>query len=183
SLKWSDVLRATSGTLRPEGVAKFNKWIADGVQSDVPMDQFARELLTSTGSVFENPAASFWRTSRDPLDATETVSQLFLGIRIQCAKCHNHPFERWTQDSYYGIGAAFARVGRKKSPSTGDEIIFTSDSGEVKQPRTGETMKVHLLLQGDVEVDPSQDRREVFVDWLTSPDNPFFARSLVNRMW
>ena len=183
TLKWADVLRSNSGKLKPTGVAKFNRWIYDGVLHDQPMDQFAMELLTATGSVFENPAASYWRSSRDPSDATETTAQLFLGVRIQCAKCHNHPFERWTQDNYYGIGAAFARIGRKKSPDGDDEVIFVQDSGEVQQPRTGQTMKVHLLLQGDVDVPADQDRRKVFAEWLVSADNPFFAKSLVNRVW
>lgn len=183
SLRWADVLRNNSGKLQPAGVAKFSRWIYEGVLEDQPMDEFARELLTATGSVFVNPAANYWRASREPTDATETTAQLFLGIRIQCAKCHNHPFERWTQDNYYGIGAAFARVGRKKSPATDDEIIFVQDTGEVTQPRTGETMPVHLLLEGDVQVPPETDRREVFADWLTAPDNPFFGRAVVNRVW
>ncbi|MEZ6067122.1 MAG: DUF1549 and DUF1553 domain-containing protein [Planctomycetaceae bacterium] len=182
-LKWSDVLRANSGALKPEGVAKFNLWVRDSVDRDQPMDEFARELLTATGSVFENPAANYWRASRDPNDATETTAQLFLGIRIQCAKCHNHPFERWTQDNYYGIGAAFARVGRKTTGNKMDELIFVKRDGEVTQPRTGKTMPVHLLLQGDVEVTPEKDRRAVFAEWLTADDNPFFARSIANRIW
>ncbi|MEZ6050520.1 MAG: DUF1553 domain-containing protein [Planctomycetaceae bacterium] len=182
-LRWADVLRTTSGKLKPEGVAKFNRWIYEGVLHDVPMDEFARELLTASGSVFENPAANYWRASRDPNDATETTAQLFLGVRIQCAKCHNHPFERWTQDNYYGIGAAFTRVGRKEGPRPDDEIIFNQNSGENKQPRTGETMKVHLLLRGDVDVPSEEDRREVFADWLTSDNNPFFAKAVVNRVW
>lgn len=182
-LRWADVLRTTSGKLKPDGVAKFNRWIYEGVLNDTPMDQFAYELLTASGSVFENPAANYWRASRDPNDATETTAQLFLGIRIQCAKCHNHPFERWTQDNYYGIGAAFTRVGRKEGPRPDDEIIFNQNSGENKQPRTGETMKVHLLLQGDVDVPTEDDRREVFAEWLTSPNNPFFAKAVVNRVW
>jgi hypothetical protein len=183
SLKWADVLRVNTGNIKAPGVAKFNRWLYDSVYTDQPMDEFARELLTASGSVYENPAANYWRASRDPTDATETTAQLFLGIRIQCAKCHNHPFERWTQDNYYGIGAAFARVGRKAVPAIDDEVIFTKPDGEVKQPRTGETMKVHLLLEGDVDVAAEVDRRTVFADWLTQPDNPFFARSLVNRMW
>ncbi len=182
-LRWADVLRTTSGKLKPEGVAKFNRWIYEGVLHDLPMDEFARELLTASGSVFENPAANYWRASRDPNDATETTAQLFLGIRIQCAKCHNHPFERWTQDNYYGIGAAFTRVGRKAGPRPEDEVIFNQNSGENKQPRTGETMKVHLLLTGDVDVPSEADRREVFAEWLTADDNPFFARAVVNRIW
>jgi hypothetical protein len=131
----------------------------------------------------KNPAANYWRASRDPQDATETTAQLFLGIRIQCAKCHNHPFERWTQDNYYGIGAAFARIGRKVGPDPDEEVVFVSTAGEVTQPRTGKQMKPHLLLTGDVDVPANKDRREVFAEWLTMPTNPFFARSAVNRIW
>ena len=106
-----------------------------------------------------------------------------MGIRIQCAKCHNHPFEKWSQDNYYGIAAAFTRVGRKKNAVTNDEVVFVSDSGEIKQPRTGQTMKVHLLLKGDVDVPADQDRRVVFADWLANAENPFFAKAAVNRIW
>lgn len=183
SLKWCDVLRSNSKKIKLAGVHKFRRYVFETMRDDRPLDVFAKELLTANGSVFENPAANYWRASRDPLDATETTAQLFLGVRIQCAKCHNHPFERWTQDNYYGIAAAFARVGRKNSVDADEEVIFTAASGEVTQPRTGQTMKVHLLLKGDVDVPADQDRRAVFADWLTGADNPFFAKSIVNRMW
>lgn len=183
ALKWADILRSNSKKLNGTGVHKFRMWIYEGLRNDKPFDQFARELLTAKGSVYENPAANYWRASRDPLDATETTAQLFLGIRIQCAKCHNHPFERWTQDSYYGIGAAFARIGRKPTADPTEEIIFVAEGGEVTQPRTGQVMKTHLLLKGDVDVPAGQDRREVFAEWLTAADNPFFARAAVNRVW
>ncbi|MCH8828180.1 MAG: DUF1553 domain-containing protein [Planctomycetes bacterium] len=183
TMKWADILRSNSKKLKAVGVHKFRQWIYDGVRSDKPLDVFARELITARGSVYENPAANYWRASRDPNDATETTAQLFLGIRIQCAKCHNHPFERWSQDNYYGIAAAFVRVGRKKGAAADDEIIYVKSSGEIKQPRTGKTMKVHLLLTGDVEEQPGKYRREVFAEWLTSPKNPFFARTCVNRIW
>jgi hypothetical protein len=183
TLKWSDVLRANSKKLKATGVHKFNRWLFESVRTDKPLDQLAQELLTARGSTNINPAANYWRASRDPLDATETTAQLFLGIRIQCAKCHNHPFERWSQDNYYGIAAAFARIGRKNGAGVEEEIIFTQNSGEVKQPRTGQTMKVHLLLKGDVDVPAEEDRREVFADWLTSEENPFFAKATVNRIW
>jgi hypothetical protein len=183
TLKWGDILRSNSKKLKVVGVHKFRRWIYDSVQNDKPVDQFARELLTARGSVYENPAANYWRASRDPLDATETTAQLFLGIRIQCAKCHNHPFERWTQDNYYGIAAAFTRVGRKTTADKDEEVIFVTTKGETKQPRTGQTMKVHLLLKGDVDVPVDQDRRAVFAKWLTAPDNPFFAKASVNRIW
>ncbi|HET6327599.1 MAG TPA: DUF1553 domain-containing protein [Planctomycetaceae bacterium] len=184
TLKWCDVLRANSKKLEPAGVRKFRRWVYESVLADKPVDQMARELLTSQGSVFENPAANYWRASRDPQDATETTAQLFLGIRIQCAKCHNHPFERWSQDNYYGIAAAFARVGRRPGGNAKEEeVVFRENAGEIQQPRTGQTMKVHLLLKGDVDVPNDEDRRAVFAHWLTAPDNPFFARTCVNRIW
>lgn len=183
SLKWADVLRSNSKKLKTAGVHKFREWIYESIRTDKPLDQFARELITANGSVFENPPANFWRASRDPQDATETTAQLFLGVRIQCAKCHNHPFERWTQDNYYGIAAAFARVGRKNSVDADEEVIFTQAGGEVTQPRTNKQMKVHLLLKGDVDVPADQDRRVVFAQWLTSAENPFFSKSVVNRIW
>jgi len=182
-LKWGDILRSNSKKLKTAGVYKFRRWLYDSVLNDQPLNEFAHQLLTAKGSVFENPAANFWRASRDPNDATETTAQLFLGIRIQCAKCHNHPFERWSQDNYYGIAAAFTRIGRKNGATAEEEIIFSTNSGEIKQPRTGQTMKVHLLLSGDVDVPATEDRRKVFADWLTGPENPFFARASVNRIW
>ncbi len=183
TLKWSDILRSNSKKVTATGVHKFQRWIQDSIHTDKGLNQFASELLTASGSVFENPAANYWRASRDPLDATETTAQLFLGIRIQCAKCHNHPFERWSQDNYYGIAAAFTRIGRQKGATTDEEIIHVTRSGDVTQPRTGQTMKVHLLLKGDIDVPAEQDRRKVFADWLTAADNPFFARACVNRIW
>ena len=183
TLKWSDILRSNSKKLTSTGVHKFQRWVYDGIRTDMGLDKLAHELLTASGSVFENPAASYWRASRDPNDATETTAQLFLGIRIQCAKCHNHPFEKWSQDNYYGIAAAFTRIGRQQGAKPDEEIIHVTRSGEMKQPRTGQTMKVHLLLKGDVDVPADQDRRQVFADWLVSAENPFFAKASVNRIW
>lgn len=183
TLKWSDVLRSKSQKLQSTGVQKFHRWIYDSIYHDKPLNQFASELLTAKGSVFENPAASYWRISRDPNDSVETTAQLFLGIRMQCAKCHNHPFERWSQDNYYGVAAAFARIGRKTGPRSDEEIIFVKSSGEIQQPRTKQTMPVHLLLEGEVKVPNEQDRRVVFAEWLTRKDNPFFSKASVNRIW
>ena len=183
TLKWSDILRSNSKKITAVGTQKFRRWVYDSIRTDKPFDQFARELLTASGSVFENPAANYWRASRDPNDAVETTAQLFLGIRIQCAKCHNHPFERWSQDNYYGIAAAFTRLARQKGDTAEEEIIYPMATGEITQPRTGKQMKVHLLLKGDVDDAVGQDRREVFANWLTSAENPFFARSAVNRIW
>jgi hypothetical protein len=183
SMKWSDLLRSNSKRITKTGVHKFRRWLFDVVKNDVPLDQFAKELLTATGSTQQNAAAAYWKASRDEIDATETTAQLFLGIRIQCAKCHNHPFEKWTQDDYYGTAAAFIRVGRKETGLPDDEMIFVKAGGEVTQPRTGKQMKVRLLMEGDVDVPADQDRRVVFANWLTNNSNPFFAKSLSNRIW
>ncbi|MFO0978137.1 MAG: DUF1549 and DUF1553 domain-containing protein [Planctomycetaceae bacterium] len=183
SMKWSDLLRCNSKKLTKSGVHKFRRWLYDVVKNDMPLDQFARELLTATGSTQQNPAAAYWKAARDEIDATETTAQLFMGVRIQCAKCHNHPFEKWTQDDYYGTAAAFNRVGRKETGLPDDEMIFVKAGGEVTQPRTGKQMKVRLLLEGDVDVPNDQDRRVVFANWLTNNSNPFFAKSLSNRIW
>ena len=183
SMKWADLLRCNSRRLSSPGVHKFRRWLYEAVMNDMPLNEFADELLTAQGSTQLNPAANYWRSSRDELDATETTAQLFLGIRMQCAKCHNHPFEKWTQDDYYGMAAAFNRVGRKAGKLPGDELIFVKSSGEVKQPRTGEVMKVRLLLKGSIDVPDLADRRVAFAQWLVDDGNPFFAKSLANRIW
>lgn len=183
SLKWADLLRCNSRRMGQAGVHKFRRWLYEVVRDDMPMDEFVDRLLTATGSMQHNPAAWYWSASRDEIDATESTAQLFLGIRIQCARCHNHPFEKWTQDDYYGIAAAFKRVGYRPTGLPDDDYVFVRRDGEVTQPRTGETMKVRLLLQGDVDVPADQDRRAVFADWLTNESNPFFAPSLANRVW
>ncbi len=150
----------------------------------MPMDRFVRELLTAEGSTFKNPAANYYRISRDPENAVETTAQLFLGVRIQCAKCHNHPFERWTQDDYYGFAAFFSQIGRKKGNLPDEEVVYVSGSGDVRQPRTGQKM-TPKALGGPAFDDSAQqpDRRARLASWLSGPENPFFARSLVNRIW
>ena len=147
----------------------------------MPMDQFVRELFTADGSTCENPAANYYRISRDPENSVETTAQLFLGVRIQCAKCHNHPFEQWTQDDYYGFAAFFSQVQHKKGNLPDEEVIYRG-AGDVRQPRTGQVMKPKAL-GGPVLEDPKSDRRVRLASWLTDQKNPFFAKSLVNRIW
>ncbi|MBC8356200.1 MAG: DUF1553 domain-containing protein [Planctomycetes bacterium] len=181
--KWSDLLRVKSSKLSTSGVHKFHRWMVRAVRENRPYDRIATELLTARGSTFSNPPASFYRAIADPNDCAESVSQLFLGIRIQCARCHNHPFDQWSQDNYYGIGAFFSRVQRKPVGTGDDVFVWLDRSSEATQPRTGKQLKPWLPLEGDVEVAAGEDRRELFADWLTSPDNPFFARVAVNRIW
>ncbi|MBA61669.1 MAG: hypothetical protein CMJ76_04820 [Planctomycetaceae bacterium] len=183
ALKWGDLLRLTSGQVTNEGVYKYYRWVERSFRDNQPYDEFATELLTATGSTFSNPAANFYRTSKDMNDCVETISQVFLGARLQCAKCHNHPFERWTQDNYYGMAAFFNRVQRANTKRTNEMFIYVSQSGEVTQPRTQQQMKPWVPGQGDIENPNEFDRRLDFASWLTQPDNPFFAKIEVNRIW
>jgi hypothetical protein len=183
ALKFADVLRANGRLIEPKGANVYTRWIRSNLERNTPMDRFVRDLLTAEGSAFSNPAANYYRVSRDPENSVETTAQLFLGVRIQCAKCHNHPFERWTQDDYYGFAAFFSGVKRKPATLPEDEIVFASGGGTVTQPRSGKAMKPKAL-GGPVYDDPNvRDRRAQLASWLTAPDNPFFARSLVNRVW
>ncbi|WP_406695200.1 DUF1549 domain-containing protein [Singulisphaera sp. Ch08] len=183
TLKFADILRSNGRLIQSKGTFGFNRWIRSHLEKNTPMDQFVRELLTADGSAFKNPPANYYRISRDPENLTETTAQLFLGVRIQCAKCHNHVFEKWTQDDYYGFAAFFARVRQKKGALPEDEVVFSAKDGEVRQPRTGQVMKPKVL-GGPVLDDPAvPDRRQALATWLTGPANPFFAKSLVNRVW
>ncbi|MCH7728513.1 MAG: DUF1553 domain-containing protein, partial [Planctomycetes bacterium] len=183
ALKWGDLLRIRNAKVSNSGVHKFHRWLVAVFRDNMPYDQFARELLTADGSTFVNPPANYFRTAAETNDCTETTSQLFLGIRIQCAKCHNHPFERWTQDNYYGMAAFFNRVQRKKTGRPDEVFVYFGRSGEVIQPRTGKQMKPWLPLSGEIDPPAESDRREMFVDWLVKPDNPFFAKVEANRIW
>jgi hypothetical protein len=183
AMKWADLLRVRKAKVSEPGVFKFQRWLEQAVRENIPYDQFAKQLLTASGSTLTNPAANFYRTAADVNDCTETASQLFLGARMQCAKCHNHPFERWTQDNYYGIAAFFTRVQRKKTAVDEDLVIWAARSGEITQPRTGKTMKPWAPQKGELDLPGGDDRREAFAAWLTNPDNPYFARVEVNRLW
>jgi hypothetical protein len=183
ALKFADVLRSNGRLIQTKGAYVFHRWIRECLERDLPMDQLVRQLLTSDGSTYKSPATNYYRISRDPESAVETTAQLFLGVRIQCAKCHNHPFERWTQDDYYGFAAFFAQIARKKGNLPDEEVVYASGSGDVRQPRTGRTMKPKALGGPVFDDKAAPDRRVRLAAWLSSPDNPFFARSLVNRIW
>jgi hypothetical protein len=183
ALKWGDLLRLTSTQVGNGGVFKYHRWIERAFADNMPYDQFARELLSSSGSTLAHPTANFYRTSTDTQDSVESISQLFLGARVQCAKCHNHPFEKWTQDNYFGLAAFFNRVQRKKTPRGDETLIYVAQSGEVTQPRTGKQMKPWLPEKGEVDAPQTGDRRQPFIDWLTSKDNALFAKVEANRIW
>jgi hypothetical protein len=194
ALKWSDVLRNEEKVLDARGVDAFHGWIRESIASGKPIDQFVRELVRATGSTYENPAANYYRANRDASTRAETTARLFLGIRLQCAKCHNHPFDRWTQDDYYSWSAIFARIDYEilqndrrdkldKNEFVGEQIVKVMDWGGVTHPTTGELVSAKLL--GDYVLGPGsyQDRLTPLATWLTSPDNKAFARAQVNFVW
>ncbi len=191
TLKWSDVFRSSRRAIQVKGVYVFQHWLREHIERNTPFDEVVRELLTADGSTSANPAANFYRIARDPQNLAETTAQLFFGVRMQCAKCHNHPFERWTQDDYYSLAAFFARVHQKKDTDepaapmqTPDaEVIYSDRGGEVTQPRSGRVMPPKFMGGPVAAVPPGKDRREVLAAWLTSAKNPFFARSVANRVW
>lgn len=184
ALKWADILRSTRKTLAVRGAYNYRLYLARAFADNRPFDKVVAELLTGSGDPAMNPAANYYRVARNPQDCAETTAQLFLGVRMQCAKCHNHPFERWTQDDYYGFAAFFARVKQKKpDPKDEREIIFAGDNGEVNHLRTGAVMPPKAPGTAPFQVGADEDRRDYLAKWLTSPENPFFAKSVVNRMW
>jgi hypothetical protein len=192
ALKWADVLRSSRKTIQVKGSYGFQAWLRGHFQKNTPWDKVVQELITANGNSYTNPPANYYRIAKDPQSLAETTAQLFLGVRMQCAKCHNHPFERWSQDDYYGMAAWFARVKTKPAPVLGTpvaknpgaaEVIFATRDGEVTQPRTQKTMKPRYIGTGDADVKPTEDRRSVLAVWLTSGDNAFFSKSVVNRVW
>ena len=194
ALKWSDLLRNEEKVLDAKGVANFHHWIRQGIADGKPLDRFARELITARGSTYSNPAANFYRANRDAVTRAEAAAQLFLGVRLQCAKCHNHPFDRWTQQDYYRWAGFFARVqykileNRRRDENDGHEfdgeqVVWMAPAGEVRDPRTDQPMEPCYLGEPTPDFQPDQDRLEELADWLTSPDNPFFAKAQANRVW
>ena len=183
ALKWGDLLKMTQKSLGDQGVFKYHRWVESAFRQNMPYDQFAANLLTSSGSTFANPEANFFKAASDVNESVETVSQVFLGARLQCAKCHNHPFERWTQDNYYGLAAFFNRVQQRKTQRPGETQIFTVQEGEVTQPRTGQVMQPWVPGGSHFEQDDTRDRRRTFANWLVDRGNPYFAKVEVNRIW
>ncbi len=183
TLKLCDLLRVNSLFLSEEGADRYYRWIHDKAQAGVPYDRFVRELLTGRGPNYHSGPANYYRVSDSPEELAETTSQTFLGIRLQCAKCHNHPFERWTQNDYYSFAAFFARVGRKGGPEFGEDQVYVRTTGEVTHPKTKKPMAPQYLGSPAPAIPGDEDRRAVLADWLTSRGNRQFARVVVNRIW
>lgn len=183
SYKWSDLLLVNSERLRPAAMWSYYNWIRNNVAASTPWDHFVRELVTARGSTLENGAANFYALHEDPPNMAETTSQAFLGMSINCAKCHNHPMEKWTNDEYFGFANLFARVRSKTGSGDGEKIIFVASEGNINQPLTGRPQKPKPLDGHALSIDDPNDRRSALADWLTSRDNTYFARAIVNRVW
>jgi hypothetical protein len=194
ALKWADLLRIERQALGHKRAYGYYKWVREGIARNKPLDQFAREVVTAEGPLGEVGPAAFYKAVTKPGEAASTLSQVFLGVRIACAECHHHPFDRWSQSDYYGMTAFFAPVAVRGGPR--DEVLLASGAAEAKNPRTGEISHAHALGQTPPSPTPpltggggagvggaKGDPRPALADWMTAPDNPFFARNLANRMW
>ncbi len=194
ALKWADVLRTEEKVLDTKGVEVFHAWIRDSIAAARPLDEFVRDLVTGTGSTFENPPANFFRSQRDPSTRGETTARLFLGTRLQCAKCHNHPFDRWTQDDYYGWSSIFSQIkyeigdAKRKdkldnNEFAGDQIVLVAKQDEVRNPNSGDVVTPKLLGDREFSSDDLQDRLQHLATWLTSRENELFVKSQTNFIW
>ncbi len=196
--KWADLLQVNPKFLGKEGAQGLRDWIRGQIAANTPYDRFARDILTATGSNREHPAAAYFKTLRDPALTMENTTHLFLGVRFNCNKCHDHPFERWTQDQYYETAAFFAQVALEKDPESKDrtiggsavegakplwEVVKDAATGEIKHERTGKDVPPKFPFECRFDAPAGASRRQQLAAWLTSPDNPYFARSYVNRLW
>ncbi len=194
ALKWADLLRIEEKTLDRKGVHNFHAWIRRSIADGKPLDQFARELIAARGSTYTEPAANYYRAMRDPATRGESTAQVFLGVRLQCAKCHNHPFDRWTQDNYYGWANLFARVDykiienqrRDRNDShefDGEQVVYMRREGDFPDPRSGSPQPPRFLSTAAAGPAPDADRLVELANWIASPSNERFAQTQVNRIW
>jgi hypothetical protein len=183
AMKWADLLMIKSkNEVSYKAAYLYYNWLINQIASNTPIDKIVREMLSATGGTFQNPATNFYQVEQDRLKMSENVAQVFMGIRTQCAQCHNHPFDRWTMDDYYGFAAFFAQVGRKQSEDYRQILVFNGGGGEVNHPVGGRVVKPKFL--GGTEPESAgKDRRALLAEWITSNDNPFFAKSVANRIW
>jgi hypothetical protein len=186
--RWSDVFLVNSAYLRPEAVKRYYQWLRGEVERNTPWDQLVRNVLTARGGSLEEGATNFFAVHQEPESMAENVSQAFMGLSINCAKCHNHPLEKWTNDQYYAFANLFARVrakgwGGDVRSGDGKRTLYNAPMGEVLQPRTGRVLPAAPLDGAPVTPEETRDRREILADWMTAPSNPYFTRTIANRIW
>ncbi len=184
TLKWGDLLQNNRKYLGEKGAFEFREWIREAIAQNRPYDRMVREMLTARGSSYDNPAANFYRVTRDPKPTMEKTTQVFLGVRMVCAQCHDHPFERWTQNQYYEMSAFFSAVGLRPGYEVGEEIVYNQRQDfDMKHPKDGRVMSPKFIVGQASRPVPPDGRTTAYAEWLTARDNPFFAKSTVNRVW
>ncbi len=182
SMRWADLLRADQLTITPQGAVAMTRWLRKLIAGNRPYDQFASEVLTAQGSTQAEGPAAFYKAFDTPETVSRSISQLFLGVRIACAQCHHHPSEKWAQEDYFGLAGFFTGVTRKPLAAGGERILSRGGT-ELAHPRTAAMIPTHALGASPADFSLVSDRRRVLADWMTSPDNPFFTRMIVNRLW
>jgi len=181
--KWAEWLMMRSSiNTSPKSITLYYTWLSEQIANNVPLDKMVRSILGASGGTFKTPSTNFYQIEPDVLKVSENVAQIFMGMRIQCAQCHNHPFDRWTMDDYYSFASFFKQVGRKQGEDYRETIVFNAGGGEVNHPVGGRVMPPVFLGGGPADV-AGKDRREVLADWLASPKNPYFAQNFTNRIW
>jgi hypothetical protein len=183
SYKWSDLLLVNSDKLPEVPMWSYYQWIRRQVEMNTPWDEFVRSLLTSTGSTEQNGAGNFFVLHDEPTRLAETVSVAFLGMSVNCAKCHNHPMEKWTNDQYFAFANLFSRVRQKNGSQPNERVIYADTTGDLVQPLRGKPQPPTPLDGQPISLTSSIDRRVPMAKWLTAPENPYFARSITNRVW
>ncbi|GBD35936.1 hypothetical protein HRbin36_01052 [bacterium HR36] len=194
AMKWGDLLRVEEKALDRKGVQVFHRWIRQAIETGMPLNEMARQIVAAQGSTYSVPPANFYRAIRDPMNRAEAVAQVFLGLRIQCARCHNHPFDTWTQDDYHALTAFFARIQYRVLENNrrdrfdlhefdGEQIVWQDRQSEWTHPRTGQPVLPRLPGTASPVADLQADRLRLLADWLADPGNPYFARAQVNRVW
>lgn len=181
ALRWADLLHVDRSVLGHRHAYAYYRWIRNSMRDNLPLDEFATEILTASGPLDESPQGGFFQALTKPGDRASALSQVFLGIRIDCAECHHHPFDRWSQEDYYGMTAFFAGV--TPQPESGPDALVFDATAETRHPLTEQVVSPHPLGVTDFNVEEGIDPRDALTDWLTSPDNQWFARNLANRMW
>jgi len=184
-MKFAELLqiRSNNNEFSYKPALLYYNWLQDKFAKNTPIDQIVKDILTAEGSNFKNPATSYFQIERDTLKTSENVAQVFMGMRVQCAQCHNHPFDRWTMNDYYSFAAFFPQVTRKQGDDPRETIIFAKADGEVQHPVTKKPMAPKFLGGERPEIRKGEDRREVLANWLASTNNPFFAKNMANIIW
>ena len=183
-MKWAELLqvRTINNRVAYKPMLRYFNWLQERVANNVPTNVLVKELLSANGGTFANAATNYYQAETNTLKVSENVAQVFMGMRIQCAQCHNHPFDRWTMDDYYSFAAFFSQIGRKRAEDPRETIVYNRGSGDVRNP-VGNRVMAPKFLGGEVPDVKGKDRRTVMADWLASPQNPYFAKNLANIVW